>query len=164
MDMMSHVKVCSSTTYHILPAEFKELPLDLYALKLTMGFQQWLAHLSPSLLVSKATSLSQHLAEQGFNTWYKSTIMWRTSWVDLIGNPMTTPTTSKATYVDIKDAFLAKQWNFFHLSGKKLDYLHLKDFLECECALYSEQPLTPPRHKISVAYYTSNHNLAIETR
>ena len=38
--MMSHVKVCSSTTYHIILAEFKELPIELYALKLTMGSQQ----------------------------------------------------------------------------------------------------------------------------
>ena len=45
--MMSHVKVRSSTTYHILPAEFGELSIELYGLKVTMGFQQWLAHLSP---------------------------------------------------------------------------------------------------------------------
>ena len=38
--MMSHVKVCSSTTYHILLAEFKQLCIKLYALELTMGFQQ----------------------------------------------------------------------------------------------------------------------------
>jgi hypothetical protein len=36
--MMSHVKVCSSTTYRILPADFKQLPIKLYALELTMGF------------------------------------------------------------------------------------------------------------------------------
>jgi len=60
MHMMSHVKVCSSTTYHILLAKFGELPIELYTLKLTMGFQQQLAHLSPSWLVSKATSLSQN--------------------------------------------------------------------------------------------------------
>jgi hypothetical protein len=32
---------------------------------------------------------------------------------------------------------------FFHLFGKKLDYLHLKDFLKKECELYLKQPLTP---------------------
>jgi hypothetical protein len=42
------------------------------------------------------------------------------------------PTTLKTTYVDIKEMFLAKEWNFFHLSGKKLDSLHLKDFLKYE--------------------------------
>jgi hypothetical protein len=31
------------------------------------------------------------------------------------------PTTSKKTYVDIKEAFLAKEWNFVHLSRKRLD-------------------------------------------
>ena len=47
MHMMSHIKVCSSTTFDILLAEFKELPIDLYPLKLTMGYQQRFAHLSP---------------------------------------------------------------------------------------------------------------------
>jgi hypothetical protein len=75
MHIMSHIKVHSSTTYHILPANFEQLPIELYALKLIMGFQQRLAHLSPSWLVNKASSLSQHLAEQGFNNWYKSTTM-----------------------------------------------------------------------------------------
>ena len=65
--------------------------------------------------------------------------------------------------IDMKEAFLAKEWNSFHLSRKKLDYLHLKDFLKYECELYSEQPLTPPQHKIIAAYHTSNHRLAIET-
>ena len=37
MQMMSHVKVCSSTTYHILLVEFIKLLIELYALKLTMG-------------------------------------------------------------------------------------------------------------------------------
>ena len=39
MHMMSHVKMCSSITYHFLLARFGELPMELYALKLTMGFQ-----------------------------------------------------------------------------------------------------------------------------
>ena len=73
--MMSHVKVCSLTTYYILLAEFGEHPMDLYALKLTMGFQQRLAHLSLFWLVNKAPPLSQHLAKQGFNTWHKSAAM-----------------------------------------------------------------------------------------
>ena len=38
MHMMSHIKLCSLTTYHIILAEFRELPIELYALKLTMGF------------------------------------------------------------------------------------------------------------------------------
>ena len=42
--MRSHVKVHSSTTYHILLAEFGELPIELYALKLPMDVQQQLAH------------------------------------------------------------------------------------------------------------------------
>ena len=39
MYMMSHVKVCSLTTYHILLERFGELPIQLHALKLTTGFQ-----------------------------------------------------------------------------------------------------------------------------
>ena len=45
--ILSHVKVCSLTTYHIRLAEFGELLIELYALELTMGIQQWLAHMSP---------------------------------------------------------------------------------------------------------------------
>ena len=63
MHMMSHVKVSVFIGYHILLVEFGELPLELHALKLTIGFQQKLVHLSPSWLVNKVASLSQHLAE-----------------------------------------------------------------------------------------------------
>ena len=34
--------------------------------------------------------------------------------------------------------FVANEWMSFHLSGKKLDYLHLKDFLNYECESYLE--------------------------
>jgi len=40
MHVMSHIKVRSSTTYQILLAEFGEIPIELYTLKLIMGFQQ----------------------------------------------------------------------------------------------------------------------------
>ena len=39
--VMSHLKVHSSTPYHILLAKFEEPAMELYALKLTIGFQQW---------------------------------------------------------------------------------------------------------------------------
>jgi hypothetical protein len=48
------INVHSSTTYYLLLAEFGELCIDLYALKLTMSFQQWLAHLSPSWLIKES--------------------------------------------------------------------------------------------------------------
>ena len=67
------------------------------------------------------------------------------------------PTKWKA---DIKEA---KEWNSFHLSGKELDYFHLKDFLKYKCELHLKQPLTPPPCNIIVAYNTSNHRLGIET-
>ena len=62
----------------------------------------------------------------------------------------------------MKEAFLSKEWNSFHLCGKKLDYLQLKDFLTYECEMYLEQPLTLPQCKIIATYCTSNHRLAIE--
>ena len=49
--------------------------------------------------------------------------------VYLIETPMTTQLHQKTTYDDIKEALLAKKWNSFHLSKRKLDQLHLKDFL-----------------------------------
>lgn len=42
------------------------------------------------------------------------------------------------------------------------DYIHLKDFLNCECKAHLTQPLTLPQHKINVAYCTSHPRLAIE--
>ena len=69
--MMSHIKMHSSTIYHILLVEFGELLIELHPLKLTINFLQQLAQVSPSWLVSKATSLSQHMVEHEFNTLYK---------------------------------------------------------------------------------------------
>ena len=153
--MMSHVKVHSSITYHVLLAKFGEIPIELHARKLTIGFQQRFTHLTPSWLINKATSLSRNIAEQGFNTRHKLTTMWMTSWGVSHWETHDNPTTSKTLYVDIKEAFLVKGWNSFHLSTNKLDYLHLKEFLKYECELYLKQPLTPPQckiTKISTAY------------
>jgi hypothetical protein len=52
----------------------------------------------------------------------------------------------------------------FHLSGKKLGYLHLKEFLKHKCALYLKQSLTPPHCKIVVTNCTSTHSIAIEIK
>ena len=52
MQMMSHVKVRTSTTHHILLAKFQELPIEIYALKLTIGFQHG-SLIYPPLLVSQ---------------------------------------------------------------------------------------------------------------
>ena len=126
--------------------------------KLIMGFQQQLAHLSPCWLLTKATSLSQHLAEHGFKTRYKSKTTWKTSWGVCNWKSHDNSTTSKITYVDI-EAFLAKEWSSVYPSWKKLDFLHLKDFLKCKCRLYLKQPLTPPQRRNIVAYRTLNHRL-----
>jgi hypothetical protein len=90
--------------------------------------------------------------------------MWKTSWSLSHWGTYDNPTTSKTTYVDIKEAFLAKEWNSFHLYGKNLDYLHLKNFRKYECELYLKQPLTPPQCNIIAAYQILNHRLAIDIR
>jgi hypothetical protein len=77
--------------------------------RIIWGFQQWLAHLSPSWLVSKAISLSRHLAKQRFNTWHKLTTVWKTSWSLSHLHTHDNPTTSNITYDDIKKASLAKE-------------------------------------------------------
>ena len=48
------------------------------------------------------------------------------------------------------------EWNYVHLLGKKLDYLHLKDLLKYEIELYSKQPLAPSQYKIIVVDSTSS--------
>ena len=54
----------------------------------------------------------------------------------LVGNPWQ-PNTIKNHIDDHKVyAFLAKERNSFHLSGKKLAYLHLMEFLIYKCKLY----------------------------
>jgi hypothetical protein len=73
--------------------------------------------------------------------------MWKISWGLSYWETCDNLTTSITTYVSIKEAFLAKKWNTSHLSGKKLDYLHLKGFLEYECELHWKQPLIPPQRK-----------------
>ena len=51
-------------------------------------------------------------------------------------------------------------WKYFRHVEKKIDYLHLKNFLKYECELYLKQPLTPPQRKVVVGYQTANHILA----
>ena len=73
-------------------------------------------------------------------------------------------TPSNITFDDLKEAFLTKEWNLFHIAVKKLNYLLLKDFLKCECEFYLKQPLTPSRSKIIGDYCTSNRRFVIEIR
>jgi hypothetical protein len=82
---------------------------------------------------------------------------WKVSWGLSHWEIHDNPTTSKIVYDVIQEAFLAKEWNFFHLSWKILNYLHLTDFFKYECKLYLKQSLAPPQCKIIVTYHTSNH-------
>jgi hypothetical protein len=59
---------------------------------------------------------------------------------------------------------LLKSKNPFHLSWKKLDHLHLKDFLKYEREFHLKQPLTPTQRKTTTAYCAMNNRVAIETR
>jgi hypothetical protein len=87
---------------------------------------------------------------------------------------ITTPIKSKASYSGtilgfqgFIDGTFNSPWLILfitlQLSRKKLDYLHSKNFLNCEGGLYLNQPLTPRQCKIIAAYCTSIHRLAIET-
>jgi hypothetical protein len=87
---------------------------------------------------------------------------WKASWGLPKSETLDIPTPPKITVDAIKYAFLAKEWNSFQLTRRRLDYLNLKKLPNYECALYLKQPLTPPQCKIIVAYHTSKHRLAIE--
>ena len=77
----------------------------------------------------------QHLAEQEFDTWHRSTTMLKASW-----GLSHLETRDNLTTLIVKETFLANQWNSFHLLGKKLDHIHLKEFLKYEWEPYSKQP------------------------
>ena len=113
--VMSHVKVHSLKTYCIKLAKFRELPLEVYYLKLIMDFHHQLAHLPSSWLVNQATSLSQHLAEQGYDTWHK--INNHVTYIMGLSHWEAHDKASKNTFDAIKEAFLAKEWNSSHLLG-----------------------------------------------
>ena len=56
--IMSHLKVCTLTTYHLFLAKFGDFPMELDALKLAIGFQQCFAHSPSSWSVSQTMSLA----------------------------------------------------------------------------------------------------------
>jgi len=39
---------------------------------------------------------------------------------------------------DFKEAFITKEWNAFHLLGKKLEYIHLKAFYQIQMRILFE--------------------------
>lgn len=53
--------------------------------------------------------------------------------------------------------------SLFHLTWKKLDFLHLKDLLNFECKAYLKESILSPQRKIIGAYRSSDYSLAIET-
>ena len=79
------------------------------------------------------------LPKQEGNTWHKSTTIWKTCWG--LSHHGYNPTSSEFTFDNIKEAFLAREWNSFHFFGKKLDYLHLKEFLKYGCELHLKWPI-----------------------
>ena len=66
--MMSHIKVRSLRTYYIMLTKFGELPLDVYAHELTIGFQEQFTHLSSSWLVKSCNLTFPTPCKQGFDT------------------------------------------------------------------------------------------------
>ena len=81
--------------------------------------------------------------------------------VYFIGKPMTTQHYQYPNLMISRRLFLLKSGTF-HLSWKKLNYIHFRDFLIYECQLHSKQLLTPPQRKIIVTYRSLNHRLVIE--
>ena len=140
--MVTHIKVHPSTSYHILLVDNEELPVELNALKLTIGFQKWLVHLPSYWLFNQATSLFGHLTKQWFHTWYKTTFIWKASW----GLPQRVthciPTLTKIIFDAIQHVFFPKERNSFHLAGNRLDHLHLKFFFELWMWVVIKAPLT----------------------
>jgi len=158
--MISHVKVCSLTTYYILFSLYGKLSIEIYALQVMMGFHQWLAHLPSSWLVNQACSISQHLAQQRGSR--MAQIYSHVESILGIVSSWGQPKHIKNRIWWYQGVFLAKEWNSFHLLGKKLDHIHLKELLKYECELYLKPPLIPPQCKIIVAYRTLNCRLLIE--
>ena len=158
--MISHIQVCSLTTYYILSTRFGKPSVELYALKLMKGFHQQLAHLPSSWLVNQACSISRHLAQQRAHTWHKSTTMWKAS--QGLSHRGDNPTTSKIAFDDIKEFFLLKNGTLSISQGGNQITSTSMDFLKYECELYLKPSLTPPQCKIIVAYRTSNCRLPIQ--
>jgi hypothetical protein len=62
----------------------------------------------------------------------------------------------------LKHAFLAKEWNTFHLKGKRLGHLHLKGLFQLRMWIVLESTLDTTQRKIVVAIDTSSHIVDIE--
>lgn len=100
--MMSHIKVHSLTTYHISLAEFGKPVIEIYALELTMVFEQRLAHLPSSWLINQATSLPNAVPSKNLTLGTNRDPCGRHHGVCPIGKSMTI---SKIAFDDIKEAF-----------------------------------------------------------
>jgi hypothetical protein len=88
--------------------------------------------------------------------------MWKTSWGLSHWETHGNTTTSKQHMMISRKFFLFKSATLSIYAGKKIDYLHLKDFLKYKCELYLKQPWTPPQCKIITAYCTSNLRLPLK--
>lgn len=117
---VSRQSVRSLTTYHILLAEFEEVPMKWYALKLTICFQQWLAH--PTLLwVSWSINLVFLTPCQ--------TRVWHLAQIDNLVECITTFVSTRNIWQPniinnhiwwSQEAFMVEEWKSFCLSRKKL--------------------------------------------
>jgi hypothetical protein len=65
-------------------------------------------HLPSSWLIAQATLLSRYLAEQGFDTRYRFTTMWKASWGLFNWETHDNPTPSNIACDDFKEAFLSR--------------------------------------------------------
>ena len=132
--MMTHIKVFTLTSYHILLAKFGEIPMELCTLELIISFQQQLAHLASSWW----ESINQlHFINTRLNK-------------DLTPNPLGR---HHGVYHNAKPM----------TSQHQKIYLHLKDFSTTNVNhTWSNHWHYYPNAKIIVSYFTSNHRLVIE--
>ena len=86
--------------------------------KLTIDFQQWLTHLSPSWLVNKIASVSRHMAKHGFKTQHNWQPCGRHHVVYLIGTPMTTQPHLKSHIMISRRHFLPKSGTLSMSQGR----------------------------------------------
>ena len=126
-------------------AQFGELPMEIYSLKLTMKFQQQLAH----LLVKESHFLTT-LANKGLKPGINLQPCRKHHGVYLITS--TTQQHQKSHLIISENHVLLKSGPLLISWGR--NYLHIKDFLKYEYELYLKQLLPPPQGMIIIAYRT----------
>jgi hypothetical protein len=89
------------------------------------------------------------MVEPDSNTWHKSTIMCKASWGLSHWETQDNPTIIRIVIDDIKEGFLAKAWNVFHLLGvlhTMAEGWEAVDFHQSNCKQPRGRPLDPSHY------------------